>query len=111
MRRTKNQRSKVLIRNDSVQWQLQPRKKGPFRIIQVHSNGTVKLQISPLVTETVNIQKLTPYKQADKNRRISKEDSIVGNPTQASPENSTEQSDDHSVSSNASESSTNPTYD
>ena len=40
---------------------LQPRKKGPCEIIQVHPNGTVKLQMSPSVTETVNLRKLTPY--------------------------------------------------
>eukprot|EP00536_Pseudo-nitzschia_multiseries_P015568 jgi/Psemu1/43084/gm1.43084_g len=42
---------------------LQPQKKGPYQIVQVHTNGTVKLRLSPNVTETVNIRKLTPYKE------------------------------------------------
>ena len=42
---------------------LQPRKAGPFTIAQVHDNGTVKIQKTPSVVETVNIQKLTPYRE------------------------------------------------
>jgi hypothetical protein len=34
--------------------------EGPFRIIQVHANGTVTIQRSPIVTERVNIRRLHP---------------------------------------------------
>jgi hypothetical protein len=34
--------------------------EGPFRIIQVHTNGTVTIQRSPVVTERVNIRRLHP---------------------------------------------------
>ena len=54
---------------------LQPRKKGPFEIVQVHSNGTVKLQTTPSTTETVNIRKLTPYKEPQRSEESAEENS------------------------------------
>ena len=36
--------------------------KGPYRIQQVNTNGTVALQIRPHVTTIVNIRKIEPYK-------------------------------------------------
>jgi hypothetical protein len=36
---------------------------GPHRILQVNTNGTVKLQIGA-VTDTINIRRLHPYKDA-----------------------------------------------
>eukprot|EP00536_Pseudo-nitzschia_multiseries_P011155 jgi/Psemu1/28014/gm1.28014_g len=38
---------------------LQPQKKGPYQIVQVRTNGTVKLRLSPNVTGTVNIKFLS----------------------------------------------------
>ena len=39
-------------------------KKGPFRIISAHTNGTVTIQRSPTVTERINIRRLHPAPSA-----------------------------------------------
>ena len=39
---------------------LQERKTGPYRILQVHTNGTVTLQVNEHTTERVNIRRLEP---------------------------------------------------
>ena len=44
---------------------LQERAIGPFRVTQVHVNGTLTIQRGPNVTERVNIRRLKPY-----NRRL-----------------------------------------
>ena len=41
---------------------LSERFKGPYRINQINTNGTVSLQIRPHITTTVNIRKIEPYK-------------------------------------------------
>ena len=41
---------------------LSERFKGPYRISQVNTNGTVSLQIRPHITTTINIRKIEPYK-------------------------------------------------
>ena len=41
---------------------LQERFKGPYRITQVFTNGTVHLLTKPGITTTVNIRKIEPYK-------------------------------------------------
>ena len=35
-------------------------KTGPFKIVKVNNNGTVTIQKTPLVTETVNLRRLHP---------------------------------------------------
>ena len=35
--------------------------KGPYTILRVNNNGTVRLQLTPNVTDTVNIRLLKPY--------------------------------------------------
>jgi len=35
-------------------------KQGPFRIVSIHTNGTVTIQRSPTVTERINIRRLHP---------------------------------------------------
>ena len=40
---------------------LQNRAEGPFRITQVHVNGTVTIQRAPGVVDRVNIRRLRPY--------------------------------------------------
>ncbi len=56
-------------RNDEVQiltykpGKLDPRASTPFRIIRIHTNGTVTIQRTPLVTERINIRRLRPYKR------------------------------------------------
>ena len=42
---------------------LDARAVGPFRIEQVHANGTVTIRRSPLVTERINIRRIKPYRR------------------------------------------------
>ena len=56
---------------------LQPRKLGPFPITQVNPNGTVKLQRAPSVVETVNIRKLTPYREPNQSESTSAESADI----------------------------------
>jgi hypothetical protein len=39
------------------------RTSGPYRIVQVHVNGTVTIQLRPGLTERINIRQIIPYKQ------------------------------------------------
>lgn len=39
------------------------RTKGPFRIEQVHTNGTLTIRRSPILTDRVNIRRLRPFRQ------------------------------------------------
>ena len=43
---------------------LAPRAIGPFRIVQVHTKGTVTIRRNPFVTERINIRRLKPYRRA-----------------------------------------------
>ena len=51
---------KVSISYDGIRQKLTPCREGPFEIIQVFTNGMVKIQCGPLY-EIINIQQLTPY--------------------------------------------------
>ena len=51
---------KVLITYDGVRRKLTPRREGPYDVIQVYTNGTVKIQRGPL-RERINIRRLTPF--------------------------------------------------
>ena len=42
---------------------LQEKFKGPYRITQVFTNGTVHLQIKPGIATPINIRKIEPYKK------------------------------------------------
>ena len=42
---------------------LEPRTHGPYRIVQVYTNGTVDDQLKPHVIERINIGRLVPYKR------------------------------------------------
>ena len=42
---------------------LEPRARGPYRILHTHVNGTVTIWRSPTVTERINIRRLRPYRQ------------------------------------------------
>ena len=42
---------------------LEPRARGPYRILHTHVNGTVTIRRSPTVTERINIRRLRPYRQ------------------------------------------------
>ncbi len=39
------------------------RTSGPYKIVQVHVNGTVTIQLRPGLTERINIRQIIPYKQ------------------------------------------------
>jgi hypothetical protein len=36
---------------------------GPYKIVQVHVDGTVTIQLRPSLTERINIRQIIPYKQ------------------------------------------------
>ena len=42
---------------------LEPRARGPYRILHTHVNGTVTIWRSPTVMERINIRRLRPYRQ------------------------------------------------
>ena len=37
------------------------RTKGPYKITQVHTNGTITIELRPTVTERINIRRVIPY--------------------------------------------------
>jgi hypothetical protein len=39
------------------------RSSGPYRIVQVHVNGTVAIQLTPGLTERINVRQIIPYEQ------------------------------------------------
>ena len=51
---------KVLITNNDIARKLNCPTKGPFPIVQVYANGTVRVK-NGAVTERVNIRRCTPY--------------------------------------------------
>ncbi len=51
---------KVLIMYDGIQRKLTPHQNGPYEIIQVFTNGTVKIQRGP-IQERINIRQLMSY--------------------------------------------------
>ena len=38
-------------------------KKGPYKVTQVHTNGSVTIKLRPGVTERINIRRLEPYRE------------------------------------------------
>jgi hypothetical protein len=42
---------------------LEPTYKGPYPIVQVHTNGTVTILLQPNTTERYNVRRITPYRQ------------------------------------------------
>jgi hypothetical protein len=40
---------------------LEPTYKGPYLIVQVHTNGTVTILLQPNTTEQYNVHRITPY--------------------------------------------------
>jgi hypothetical protein len=42
---------------------LEPTYKGPYPILQVHTNGTVTVLLQPNTTERYNVCRITPYRQ------------------------------------------------
>ena len=55
----------VLVRNAiTASDKLKPTYKGPYRIIQVHTNGNVTIQHGNGVQERINVRRLTPFVDA-----------------------------------------------
>ncbi len=40
---------------------LQPRATGPYRVVQVHANGTVTIRLTPHTIERISIRRIKPY--------------------------------------------------
>jgi tRNA A37 threonylcarbamoyladenosine synthetase subunit TsaC/SUA5/YrdC len=53
---------KVLYRGDSLSKFSEDQYDGPYTIVQVNTNGTVRLKMDA-VTDTVNIRLLKPYRE------------------------------------------------
>ena len=51
---------KVLIIKDGILRKAEVKNEGPYTIIQVHCNGTVRIQRGS-ISERINIRRLTPY--------------------------------------------------
>ena len=41
---------------------LRVKRTGPYRVAQVHTNGTLTIELSPDVTEQISIRQLSPYR-------------------------------------------------
>ena len=52
---------KVLLTKPGLVRKLDAPRTGPYKVTAVHDNGTVEIQKSPLVTQRVNMRRLTPY--------------------------------------------------
>jgi hypothetical protein len=53
---------KVLYRNESLAKYSEDPYDGPFEIVQINTNGTVRLKMGAL-TDTINIRNLKPYRE------------------------------------------------
>jgi hypothetical protein len=42
---------------------LDARTSGPYRVLQTHVNGTVTIELRPVVSERLNIRRVIPYKE------------------------------------------------
>ena len=42
---------------------LSPRAEGPYRIITVHTNGTLTIRLTPQVNERIGIRRVKPYRR------------------------------------------------
>lgn len=55
---------KVLVQKPGILRKLTTPRQGPYQIVQVNTNGTIRIQRGA-VTETINIRRVTPYVEAD----------------------------------------------
>jgi hypothetical protein len=53
----------LVLKKNGSQKKLGKRTSGQYKIVQVHVNGTVTIQLRPGVTERINIKRIIPYKQ------------------------------------------------
>ena len=42
---------------------LESRTDGPYRVLRVHTNGTLTIRISPYITERISIRRVKPYRR------------------------------------------------
>jgi hypothetical protein len=49
---------------------LEPRWEGPYKIMQVHTNGTVTIRLTPTSTERLNIRRVKPYRTPRSGRQV-----------------------------------------
>jgi len=42
---------------------LEPRAEGPYRIMQVHANGTLTIRLSPTTVERISLRRVKPYRR------------------------------------------------
>ena len=56
-----NKKMPAFLRIDKdIKRKLNPDKEGPFKIVSVHTNGTITIRRSPTVTEKINIRRAHP---------------------------------------------------
>lgn len=53
---------KVLKKNTNPR-KLGERTSGPYKIVKVHTNGTITIELNPGVEERINIRRIIPYKE------------------------------------------------
>jgi hypothetical protein len=51
---------KVLINRDVIQRKLLPKRDGPYEVVRIYDNGTIKLR-KGIVVQRINIRRLQPY--------------------------------------------------
>ena len=54
---------KVLINRDVIQRKLLPKRDGPYEVVRIYDNGTIKLR-KGIVVQRINIRRLQPYHSA-----------------------------------------------
>ena len=52
--------NKILIKHTDLQHKLDSPMSGPFKIVEIHTNGTVSFQ-NGVVIERINIRRISPY--------------------------------------------------
>ena len=62
MKHTYNVGDNVLIKNEQIAKHAKVAYKGPYRILAVHNNGTVSIQIKNII-DRYNIRNIYPYKE------------------------------------------------
>ena len=53
----------VLLEKPRIIPKLESPRDGPYEILKVYNNGTVRIKINGAVKERVNLRRLTPFKQ------------------------------------------------
>ena len=56
------QPNQLILKKNSNPRKLGERTSGPYAITQVHTNGTVTIELNDHTTERINIQRIIPYK-------------------------------------------------